>query len=226
MRKKIFNFIVLIFIFFNLVISSNLVFATSTEQWLLTGGGKCLEIPLPFIDQCPSTPADYLSGLYKLALAIAVIAAVAMITIAGIQYATSGDNASKQKEARNQITDAIIGLIILLASVLILRTINPDLVNLGKWLPPTGVPKTEFNWSQYEFEEKKTEKLKADCEKCKKECDSMYNPTSFKKLAADAESGGINLSSSSTIEESKIKIEECLNICNEKYCLEGGVESE
>jgi len=224
MNKKIIYLIILIFLG---LFSNEVILAQSTsaanQEGLLTGGGKCLEIPLPFIDQCPSTPADYLSGLYRLALSIGVIAAVAMVIISGIKYATSGDNASKQKEARGQIMDAVIGLVILFASVLILRTINPDLVNLGNWLPPTGVPEMEYNWSAYEFTEEQIEKSKKKCEDCIKYCNSSYSEDSFAKRAADAESGfmPVDISGNKTGEEYFNKqLKECLDYCNSspKYC--------
>jgi len=102
-----------------------------------------MEIELPYIPRCGATPASYLSGLYRLALVLGVLAALIMIVIAGITYATSGDNASKQKEARGQIKDAIIGLVILFASVLILNTVNPALVSMR--LP--NIPSPELSSS-------------------------------------------------------------------------------
>ena len=134
--KKIIAFIFLVTFF---TIPTLLVFAQSTSTqaegtstgWHLTQGeGGCMEIELPFIPKCGATPASYLSGLYRLALGLGVLAALIMIVVAGITYATSGDNASKQKEARGQIRDAIIGMVILFASVLILNTINPDIASM------------------------------------------------------------------------------------------------
>jgi len=90
-----------------------------------------LEIKLPGIPGSVCGPADYLSGLYKLAVGIAVALAAIMIVYGGILWSTSGGNASRQKEAKSHITQAIFGLVLLLASYLILNTINPDLVNLG-----------------------------------------------------------------------------------------------
>ncbi|HON21679.1 MAG TPA: pilin [Candidatus Paceibacterota bacterium] len=134
--KKIITFIFLVTFF---TIPTMLVFAQSTSTqaegtstgWHLTRGeGGCMEIELPFIPKCGATPASYLSGLYRLALGLGVLAALIMIVVAGITYATSGDNASKQKEARGQIKDAIIGMVILFASVLILNTVNPDIASM------------------------------------------------------------------------------------------------
>lgn len=101
-----------------------------------------LEIQLPGFNKCVNGPADYLSSLYKLSLGIGVFLAAVVIVMAGIKYATSGDNAGKQKEAREDITQAIFGLLILFGSVIILRTINPDLSDLSKWqnLPIISLP--------------------------------------------------------------------------------------
>ncbi len=92
-----------------------------------------LEIKLPGLSECIDGPADYLAGIYKLSLGIGVFLAAMVIVVAGIKYATSGDNSGKQKEAREDIFQAIFGLLILFGSVIILRTINPDLADLGKW---------------------------------------------------------------------------------------------
>ncbi|MDD3614343.1 MAG: pilin [Candidatus Pacebacteria bacterium] len=164
--KKTITFIFLVTFF---TIPTLLVFAQSTSTqaegtstgWHLTQGeGGCMEIELPFIPKCGATPASYLSGLYRLALGLGVLAALIMIVVAGITYATSGDNASKQKEARGQIKDAIIGMVILFASVLILRTINPDLVSmrLEVQFPSSPTPATS------------TGKISKDVQQCINSC--------------------------------------------------------
>jgi len=119
-----------------------------------------LEVPLPGMSVACG-PADYLSNAYKIALGAGVFTAAVVIIYAGIMMAVSGDNASKQKDARDQIFQAILGLIILFGSYLILRTINPDLVKLGQWqnLPafqinaPSSIitrPECEEGWKKYE----------------------------------------------------------------------------
>ena len=91
-----------------------------------------LEIKLPGLEGCVNGPADYLSGIYKLSLGVGVFLAAVVIVRAGIKYAISGDNATKQKDAKDDIFQAIFGLVVLFGSVIILRTINPDLTDLGK----------------------------------------------------------------------------------------------
>jgi len=106
-------------------------------------GCHCLEVQLPGItNKWVCGPAAYLSGIYKLAVGIAVALAAIMIVYGGILWSTSGDSPSRKTEAKKHITQAIFGLVLLLASYLILRTVNPDLTNLGKWenLPAQQVP--------------------------------------------------------------------------------------
>ncbi len=116
---------------------SILLFSGLINVVLAADSSSCtkLEIKLPGIgtNGVVCGPAEYLAGIYKLSLGVGVFLAAAVIVMAGIKYATSGDNGGKQKEAREDITQAIFGLLILFGSVIILRTINPDLADLGKW---------------------------------------------------------------------------------------------
>lgn len=67
----------------------------------------------------------YLSTVYGVALSITVALAVLMIVIAGVQYTVSWASPSAKGEAKSRIWNAIGGLVLALASYLILRTINP-----------------------------------------------------------------------------------------------------
>lgn len=58
------------------------------------------------------------------------IAGMLVITIAGFRWTYSAADINQKKEAMEQIKAGFFGLILLLASFLILSTINPDLVNL------------------------------------------------------------------------------------------------
>ncbi len=57
--------------------------------------------------------------------------AFVMITIGGIEYATSGGNKSRIDSAKQKIRGSIVGIILAGSSVLILQTINPDFVNFN-----------------------------------------------------------------------------------------------
>lgn len=92
---------------------------------------------------------DLIKYVYLFSLGIVGVVALLMMVIGAAQYVMSAGNASKASDAKDRIYSAILGIIILVASVLILRTINPDLVNIGFVLPtitpPQGVGGTTTN---------------------------------------------------------------------------------
>jgi len=67
---------------------------------------------------------------YNFAMMGGGIAAMVVITIAGFRWTYSAADINQKKEAMEQIKAGFFGLLLLLASFLILSTINPDLVNL------------------------------------------------------------------------------------------------
>jgi len=68
--------------------------------------------------------------LYEWGIGIAGFAVFIVLVFAGVEYLTSVGNASKMKDAMDRIKSAAFGLVLLLASVLILNTINPQLTVL------------------------------------------------------------------------------------------------
>lgn len=83
-----------------------------------------------FTDQRITTFAGLAQWLFPVTLSIVAILAVFMIMRAGFTLVFSADNPSSRADARGRIMNAIIGLVIAFGSVLILRTINPNLINL------------------------------------------------------------------------------------------------
>lgn len=90
------------------------------------------------------TSESFLQKLYTAAISVAAILVVLRLIYAGVQYMLSEVVTSKQK-AREAIQSSLLGLLVILGSVTILTTINPNLVNLdviGKGTPAnttTGV---------------------------------------------------------------------------------------
>jgi hypothetical protein len=72
--------------------------------------------------------AQYLAGVYKYAIGLAVSLTIFMIMVGGFLWITAAGNPGKIDKAKNMIIDAIVGLILAVGSYLILYTINPDLV--------------------------------------------------------------------------------------------------
>ncbi len=108
--------------------------APSMQVVLLSG--------IPFVQGTPSL-AGLLQAMYRIAIILGAIFAVVRITLAGIQYMGT-DSFSSKGEAKKAITEVLIGLLILLSTVLILRTLIGDVdLNTGlKSLPAIGMGPT------------------------------------------------------------------------------------
>lgn len=94
--------------------------------------GQKLEFPIPqpggkVLEK--ATLDQYISGLFTFGLMVVGITALASIMLGGIRYMAS-DLITTKQDAKDQITSAIYGLLLLLFSYLILNTINPELVSL------------------------------------------------------------------------------------------------
>ncbi len=74
--------------------------------------------------------AGWVSDFYKFSLIAGVFLAVGVIVWAGLRYTLAAGNPSTQSDARDQILQALLGLILLFGASLVLSTINPNLVNL------------------------------------------------------------------------------------------------
>ncbi|MBA7640098.1 hypothetical protein ES703_47763 [subsurface metagenome] len=103
---------------------------------------------------------DFIKYLYEWGIALGGLAAFIALVIAGFQYLTSAGNAIKMRDAMKRIQSAVLGLLLLLGSVLILNTINPQLTTLK--MPP-GLSETELK--PIEIEEKKGPSV--ECQKVK-----------------------------------------------------------
>jgi len=87
---------------------------------------------------------EIINYIYRFALLACGVVAFVSILIGAVRYIFSAGNATIAGDAKDQITQALLGVLILLASVLILRTINPDLVNLNISLPSTPYENSEI----------------------------------------------------------------------------------
>ena len=108
-----------------------LVFCLALVSWLIPIATQAqVETfqDLPFL-QGGDTIGSYANALYRISIAIAALLVVIRLIMAGVKYMFSEVVTNKQ-EAKNDIREAILGLLIILAAVTLLQTINPDLVNL------------------------------------------------------------------------------------------------
>lgn len=90
---------------------------------------------------------SYLNTLFDLGLALAAVLAVVMLVAGGFRYMVS-DVLDNKSAAREQMKNAIVGLILALSVVLILQTINPNIVTLDLNLRNDGIRSIEGNVNQ------------------------------------------------------------------------------
>lgn len=77
-----------------------------------------------FIELGKLEPAAIISALIKLTLIVAAVAFFFMLVIGGIKWIMSGGDKGKTEEARNQITAALVGLVIVFSAWAIAQLIN------------------------------------------------------------------------------------------------------
>ena len=95
-------------------------------------------VPLAVYDKSPqfndafnsgSLP-QYISNVFKIVLSVGAILAVLRIAYGGYLSMGSADMWGNRQQAKEAISDAIIGLLLLFAIYLVLNQINPNLLNL------------------------------------------------------------------------------------------------
>jgi hypothetical protein len=88
----------------------------------------------PLIQQAFSDPnglPGYINSVFTIVVSIGAILAVLRIAYGGYLYMGSADMWGNKQQAKEVISDAVIGLLLLLAIYLILNQINPNLLNLN-----------------------------------------------------------------------------------------------
>lgn len=90
----------------------------------------------------PDTPIQLIARAYQFALSFGAVLAFGAIVYGALKYAIARGNPAGQSDAKDRITQALLGLLLLLGAYLILRTVNPELValrlpSLTQLTPPT-----------------------------------------------------------------------------------------
>ncbi len=119
--KKYKNKLIII-VLLGMLLTSSFVFAKNLEQNYPDALGTQLN--------SESTLPDLIAYLYNFAIMIAGLAVFFMLVIGGFKYLSSAGDPGKTKDAKDQLTSSMLGLILLLSSYLILNTINPQLTSL------------------------------------------------------------------------------------------------
>ncbi len=94
---------------------------------------------------------SFLIALFNYLIYLSGIFAVMIFIIAGFQWVLAGGNESKISEAKDRIKNAIIGIVLCSSSILILQTINPDLMNIKPLNVETIDPIQLINMEEINF---------------------------------------------------------------------------
>jgi len=133
MNKK-FAHLLLIFTFTLLIVPSlHPVLANEVFYPRLLGAPDINCAPSPPGPTCTISVADYAAYFFVLAIYLAGIIGVVSIAFAGVTILINAGSPSAVGAARERIIGSILGIVILMCSFIILRTINPDLIT-----PKTG----------------------------------------------------------------------------------------
>jgi len=91
--------------------------------------GWTLEVQLPKLSGEVDLP-KYVEGVYRFAAMAVGIVGVLMFMVGGFQYMISVGQKGRAEEAKKTMINAIIGIIMVIAATVFLRTINTELTNL------------------------------------------------------------------------------------------------
>lgn len=133
-----------------------------------------VNLPIPTGDQ--GNFQDYVNAIYALSISIAALLAVIKIVIAGVKWMTT-DIIPAKGEAKKDIQGALVGLLLIIAAVIIINIINPNIAQVNFALNTIEVREIPSE-SQNESEE---DPLIQYCEENEGQCSSE----SCSKLATD-----------------------------------------
>jgi hypothetical protein len=132
--KKTFIFLFLISTLFLAPSQAKEVRAANTDSYIvlapLPGTTDCENRAVKSGESCRTDLPTYLTGIFKLFIALAAIIAILTIIWAGIKY-MSAEKIGSKKEAIESIQNALWGLLLIILSFIILNTINPKILNFN-----------------------------------------------------------------------------------------------
>lgn len=131
--KILISFFLIIFLFsFFYFLFSDIVFADSSNLLCIKDEPDNKQ-PYPWCNagkEGLGGSAGLINTIYKYSLAVAGVAALGAIIFGGIKWIISAGNPSNISEAKEYITGAIYGLILLISAALLFNTINPQITAL------------------------------------------------------------------------------------------------
>ena len=148
---------ILCFILCVAVTIPSLVLAAETYECSTTDTSFCALAPIPGLNLDssgnPIQPSEqgiatFLNNLYFFSIGIAVILAIGVIIYGGVEYALSEAITSKAA-GKKRITQALFGLVLVLAPALVFSIINPEILKLDVAFEPLKTTWGEYAQSSY-----------------------------------------------------------------------------
>ncbi|MDD5551560.1 MAG: glucosaminidase domain-containing protein [Candidatus Pacebacteria bacterium] len=130
MRKSIYKKVTKTFTFFLILIAIISFLELASPKTTYAQIEPEVEYPEAFGKAPTTTLPDYIVYIYRFAVVSAGALAMLMLIIGGLRLMTSSGNPTKLEKGREQVLNAILGLIIILFSASILALINPNLLTL------------------------------------------------------------------------------------------------
>ncbi len=122
------------------VFSFTILLAPIFAQGLEVNYPEVPSVPVGHYITTTQSVIGYVKYLFNLSIIIGAIVAFGSLVYGGFLYLSSTGETTKIREAKKQITASFLGLIILLTSFFVLKTINPRLVFLKIEKPTTTAP--------------------------------------------------------------------------------------
>lgn len=124
----------------------------------------------------PANGLEFLGWLFFAAMAITAVLALTMIVVAGVQYIAGGMASSQLSKAKQRMQNSFLGLVLALASILILFTINPNLTQLQ--LPELPISQElQENWIEMCKESRDGRQVGTDCGDSSPACQDLCKDT-------------------------------------------------
>lgn len=101
-----------------------IVFAAATSS------GPTLNVPIGVLTSNKVNPETYINTIYKWGIGLAALLALGQLVVGGVMYTLSAGSIASRESATERIKNSIVGLVLLIAVVTILATLNPNLVDL------------------------------------------------------------------------------------------------
>lgn len=199
-KKIALSFLIVMSLITPFLLSVELTFAASANA-----GSDAYQLlaPIPeFGDSYNVGSFDkYVNIFIKLSITVAAILAVIFIVLGGFKYMTS-ESLSLKEEGKENIKNAIIGLILLSASFLILNTINPQILKFKLEIPSVNVKEsntqiTPLNYGTTDDLNRVGETIRENVQSGQANTEIPIGTACKQALDAESKSGGKN--SSATI---------------------------